>query len=316
MAREHSKKGTEKHLNLQCKQCAREQEPKVDGTVERVPVGVYRSTSIAVRVKEERIVLARDSGPRPEARMEEKGKRKVAKVTPESAGAVVKTGHIAANCVKVNWNRSLNAVEEDEGDISEEVREGEDELHAWCLLEESENEQWQEVTSKKSKLQGKKFAHVSLLSVEDNSCASPRQVLEVKDNWVSVGATMETGSAGHVMPAEMFPRVKLDRTSTIKKFLAANGETIKDLGEKTIPFKSVEGYRSVKFRSANVVKPLISMRKVLQAGNVVVRDEKNPHIRGNRDGTVIKLDVNNEVYTMDIWLCFHETGPVFSSQGQ
>ena len=53
---------------------------------------------------------------------------------------------------KLQWNKSLNAVEEHKGDISEEVHEDEDELHAWCLLEGSENEQWQEVTSKKSKL--------------------------------------------------------------------------------------------------------------------------------------------------------------------
>ena len=34
-------------------------------------------------------------------------------------------------------------MEEDKGDISEKVREDVDELDAWCLLEESENEQWQ-----------------------------------------------------------------------------------------------------------------------------------------------------------------------------
>ena len=66
------------------------------------------------------------------------------------------TGHIAANCTLGSWNKSLNAVEEDKGDISEEVHEDENELHAWRLLEESENEQWQEVTRKKSKLNKKK----------------------------------------------------------------------------------------------------------------------------------------------------------------
>ena len=86
--RKHSKKGTGKHLNSRCKQCTREQEPKVDGTEERHPVGVYRNTSTAARVKKERIVLERGSGPRPEARKEDKGKRKVAKVRTESAGAV------------------------------------------------------------------------------------------------------------------------------------------------------------------------------------------------------------------------------------
>ena len=84
----------------------------------------------------------------------------------------------------------------------------------------------------------------------------PREVIEVKDNWVNTRATLDTGAVGHVMPAEMFLRVKLARTSLTKKFGAANGERTKDLGEKTIPFKSVEGvHRCTQLRSANVVKP-------------------------------------------------------------
>ena len=46
---------------------------------------------------------------------------------------------------------------------------------------------------------------------------------------------------------------------------------IEDLGEKTTPFKSVEGvHRCIKFRSTNVVKPLISMRKVVQVAFVTL----------------------------------------------
>ena len=54
----------------------------------------------------------------------------------------------------------------------------------------------------------------------------------------------------------------------------------------------------------------------MQAGNVVVLDEKNPHNRNTRDGTVIKLDVNSMLYTTDMRVCLDETGPVFSWQGQ
>ena len=150
MARKHSKKDTGKHLNSQCKQCTREREAKIVGTEERVAVGVYRNPSTAAKVKTERIVLERDSGPRPEARKEEQRKRKVAKMRPESAGAV---RQIASRGV------------------------GTGVLNAWCLLEESEDEQWEEVTSKKSKPKMKKFAHVSLLSVENKLCASPRNVV-------------------------------------------------------------------------------------------------------------------------------------------
>ena len=48
-ARKHSMKGTEKHLNSQCKQCTREQGAQLDGTEERVPVGVYRNTSTVAK---------------------------------------------------------------------------------------------------------------------------------------------------------------------------------------------------------------------------------------------------------------------------
>ena len=53
-----------------------------------VPVGAYSNISTAERVKKERIVLERDSGPRPEAGQEEKGRSKVATVISELAGAV------------------------------------------------------------------------------------------------------------------------------------------------------------------------------------------------------------------------------------
>ena len=69
------------------------------------------------------------------------------------------------------------------------------------------------------------------------------------------------------------------------------------------------------FRSANVVKPIISMQKVVRAGNTVVLVEKNPHIRNIRDGTVIKLDVSNGVCTMDMWICLDEFHAAFKSAG-
>ena len=94
----------------------------------------------------------------------------------------------------------------------------------------------------------------SLLSVENNSCAPPRKVIEVKDNRVKTKTAMDTGATRHA-------RVKLDRTIATKKFVAAIGERMKNFSEKTIPFKSVERVlRCKNFMSANVVKPLISMR--------------------------------------------------------
>ena len=45
------------------------------------------------------------------------------------------------------------------------MREDEDEFHAWCLSEDSENEQWQDGHQQEIKIKMKKFAHEPLLSV-------------------------------------------------------------------------------------------------------------------------------------------------------
>ena len=54
---------------------------------------------------------------------------------------------------------------------------------------------------------------------------------------------MDSGAAGHVMPETMFPRVKIERKTTPKKFVAANGEQIKDFGAKRIPSRQTRAFR-------------------------------------------------------------------------
>ena len=70
-------------------------------------------------------------------------------MTSEFAQSRGKTGHIAANLHQGELEQESERCGSRQ-DISEEVHEDEDELHAWCSLEEGENEQWQEVSSKKA----------------------------------------------------------------------------------------------------------------------------------------------------------------------
>ena len=129
------------------------------------------------------------------------------------------------------------------------------------------NEQWQEVISKQNKRRVTKYNQASLLSMENSPNSNRKKIVEVKDKWIKVRVTIDSVAAGHVMPETMLPRVKLERRTTPKKFVAANGEQIKDLGVKTIPFKTNEGIqRCTTFRSANVVKPLNLSRKHCGAG--------------------------------------------------
>ena len=96
-----------------------------------------------------------------------------------------------------------------------------------------------------------------------------------------------------------------------KRFVAANGEQIRESGKKTNPLKTNEGtQRCITFRSASVSSLSLPMQRVVRAGNIVVLDEKISHIRNTDDGTMIKQDVNNGVWTMDMWICLDDTGPV------
>ena len=91
--------------------------------------------------------------------------------------------------------------------------------------------------------------------------------------------SVDSGAAEHVMLEGMFQRVKLERKTSPKRFVVANGGRI----------------RGTSLRSAGVVKLLLSLQKVVRTGNIVVLDEKTPQIRNARDRTVIKLDVNSGV---------------------
>ena len=77
------------------------------------------------------------------------------------------TGHIAAWCRK-GGNTNLYAIDEDDRENVEESTEKEEDLQAWCLLEESEIEKWEEVISRRNRQRVKKANQASLLSVESS----------------------------------------------------------------------------------------------------------------------------------------------------
>ena len=100
---------------------------------------------------------------------------------------------------------------------------------------------WKKVISRRSKQRAKKVNQASLLSVESSHNLSPKKIVEVKIKWVKVSVTMDSGAAGHVIPETMFPHVKLERKTSPERFVAANGEQIKDLGEKNNSIQDKRG---------------------------------------------------------------------------
>ena len=116
-----------------------------NGDSAKIKIGMRKAAKVA-RMEE------RLRGRKAAARKEEKDK-KSGKRDSRTCWTCCKTGHIAAWCRK-RGNTNLYAVDEDGGEKAEESTECEEDLQAWCLLEESENEQWQEVISKSRTREG------------------------------------------------------------------------------------------------------------------------------------------------------------------
>ena len=130
---------------------------------------------------------------------------------------------------------------EDETENIEETPDTDEELQARCLLEDSENEQWQEVISKRDKHKVKEANHASLLSVDSSQNSSSKKIIEVTHSWVKARVTMDPVPAVRVVLEGMFPRAKLERKTSPSRLVAANGEQIRDWSVKIIPFKTNDG---------------------------------------------------------------------------
>ena len=76
---------------------------------------------------------------------------------------------------------------------------------------------------------------------------------------------MNSGAARHIMLEARFSRVQRESKTAREKVVPASGQRIRDLGVKTsLLFETNDGiHRCITFRSAGMVKPLISMQKAV-----------------------------------------------------
>ena len=86
--------------------------------------------------------------------------------------------------------------------------------------------------------------------------------------------TIDSGAAETVMPATTLQEIKISESSGSRAglcYVAANGGTMPNLGEKRVKFRTKNGKESnILFQVTHAHKPLASVSKIVQKGNVVV----------------------------------------------
>ena len=215
---------------------------------------------------------------------------------------------MARGCPSERSDRRAYALEEEEcPDVPVQVEDDDhdvsDETPCWAMIEENEYDLWNRVLDE----------DCEMMAATVNPARTP---IDVRGKWTRVSATLDSGAADHVCPRKMFPSLKAKDTSSNRHFVTANGARVKDEGEKNIQFTAAGGaHRNIKFRMANVVKPLISIGKIVSNGCSVHLSGSDPHILCSRSGHKIPVSKSGGVFQLDMWIDTSATGPVFGRPG-
>ena len=161
----------------------------------------------------------------------------------------------------------------------------------------------------------------SALEIEENESKSAGNldaIMEKERGWVKIERTLDSGAANHALPKRMFPEITSRTHSEGRYFYGADGSPIKNFGEKKIEFQTPGGNRQqIRWQVADVVRPLISMGKLEDAGCIMDLANKDTKAIINPI-TKEKIPVvkKNGTYRMTLWVDESKTGQGFRWQGE
>ena len=114
------------------------------------------------------------------------------------------------------------------------------------------------------------------MTLTSPGCPSGPEIMmnaeEESTEWQKVSVTVDSGSAVHPMPTESFAKIPVVKGEKFgKNYVAANGGKIANEGEKFVPCVTQHGIPiSLKFQLAQVVKSLLSAKKLAKTGHQVI----------------------------------------------
>ena len=126
------------------------------------------------------------------------------------------------------------------------------------------------------------------------------------DAWQKISIAIESGAAATVIPHTMVTEYPILATAMSEAgvcYVSATGEPIPNLGEQRLPLATVEGsLRAMTFQAAPVAKPLGSVKKMCQAGHVIVFDDEGSYIYNKQTQEINWLREESGNYMLDVWL--------------
>jgi hypothetical protein len=158
--------------------------------------------------------------------------------------------------------------------------------------------------------QAKKKA-VDLMSLDKISQPNQKEVNAIDKNH-KIKFTVDAGAAEIVCEksdAKEFPTI-YGGSESLTKYIMPNGEIVENDGEKHLKVKTAEGEKFiVRTQLTDVRKPLMSVSKVCDEGNIVVFKQNGGCIQNEKTGKKTSFSREGNVYALDMDLVSDFTGP-------
>ena len=163
------------------------------------------------------------------------------------------------------------------------------------VLNSVENDSWVEVVSRRAKRWGG-VDMGSVCAVNHTGC-HPKGGHKVNGEFEDIKITADSGAVDHVAPRSLAKGTPVEETKASRmgvQYVAAHGSEIKNEGEKRVKAFSDKGLPlNMTWQIAGVNKPLASIGRICDAGNVAVFPDKGGYIIGKSEAKSIIEAANN-----------------------
>ena len=130
--------------------------------------------------------------------------------------------------------------------------------------------------------------------------------VKVDNRWEIIDMAVDSGASETVIGEEMLQSVQTKEGDASRRgvqYEVANGVRIPNLGEKRFKGHTVEGMaRNLTAQVCEVNKALLSVKRVVQAGNKVVFDADGSYIEDKSTGEKMWLREENGMYMLRMWV--------------
>ena len=126
--------------------------------------------------------------------------------------------------------------------------------------------------------------------------------------WRKVKSVVDSGASDSVAPVSLAPEIPIRASEGSRRGQTYSGavkgaKELKNLGEKVMTMATSDGVMTqATWQMVDVNRPLTAVRKMCKQGNRVIFGLYGGVIQNVHTGEEVPFNVEDEVYTMDLWL--------------